>query len=441
MLSLVGLLALMLMALTITPTQAQIKTSVKYSADIEHRLKTAREVEKQFRQFRKDSSDVAKKQLKRLKHTTDSLVKELKKQVTVDKLEEYVPEVSELTSQQEQALAIIKEKSAVPGKYTKINKKDLQSMIMQNVQGRPEIEQYKTMLEGKLDPYRSKYDRYKHLPQSADSLNQQAKVMDLDSAELWQKLDEFVESEAMKTNYFEALMKEQAELTQLKSNPQSMVMNDVPAFDFENHPLKTAKQAGMKHFDKLGEEKIDEAMGQLDQLKKKYAYVPDSKDLKTAKKTNSLSGVPTKKRIVFGGNFHLDIGDPLFLDLNPLIGYRANRRWTVGISGTVRIRLSYTDSTDFNYRVPTTGLRGFGEYRFFKALLAHGEYEVLADNVFSNEKQTGLGPPTQSINLGLGSTFGIYKGLKGKVLLLYNFTLDGEPRYHSPWVVRFGLLN
>jgi hypothetical protein len=226
----------------------------------------------------------------------------------------------------------------------------------------------------------------------------------------------------------------------LQANPQSMLQNEVPAFDFDNHPLKNAKQAGMKQFDKLNES-FESGKEQIDKLKKKYAYVPDSKDMKSATKRNSLSGVPGKKRIVFGGNFHLDIGDPLFLDFNPILGYRINRKWTAGIGGTIRFRLSYSDSTDFQYRVPTTGLRSFGEYQFFKSFLAHAEYEVLADDVFASEPQEKIRQATQSINIGLGSTFGIYKGLKGKVLLLYNIPLDGETKYHSPWVVRFGFLN
>ena len=422
------------------PIHAQIKTSFKYSEDIEQQINTAKQVEEQFRQFRKDSSKIVKRQFKRLKKTADSLVSELKKQATLENLKSLSPEVSELTKRQQQAMAIVRQKFSQAKKYSKINKKELQSMVMQNIENRPEFEEYKSIIESELLPYKSQFDKYKAIPQSADSIKQQIKDFDLDSADLWQQLDEFVASEAMKTNYYQAFMNEQGQLTQLQSNPQTLFTDNAPKFDFANHPLKEAKQAGMKHFDKINEN-IDKGVEQIDQLKKKYAYVPDSEDLKTAKKSNSLSGVPAKKRIVFGGNFHLDIGDPLFLDFNPILGYKVDKKWTLGIGGTIRFRLSHTDSTDFQYRVPTTGLRGFGEYRFFKSFLAHAEYEVLANDVFSSETINKVNKATQSINIGLGSTFGIYKGLKGKFLILYNIILDGEIQYKSPWVVRFGFLN
>jgi hypothetical protein len=126
-----------------------------------------------------------------------------------------------LTSRQQQATAVIYQKYEETKKYNKISKKELRSMVMQNLKNRPELEQYKSMLNQELMPYRSKYDQFKYLPQSADSIKQQIKDTDLDSAELWQQLDEFIESEAMKANYYEAFMKEQGQLAKLQSNPQA----------------------------------------------------------------------------------------------------------------------------------------------------------------------------------------------------------------------------
>ncbi|MCK5101774.1 MAG: hypothetical protein KAR17_03130, partial [Cyclobacteriaceae bacterium] len=295
--NILSLIVFAILILRSQPVHAQIKTSFKYSEDIEQQINTAKQVEEQFRQFRKDSSKIVKRQFKRLKKTADSLVSELKKQATLENLKSLSPEVSELTKRQQQAMAIVRQKFSQAKKYSKINKKELQSMVMQNIENRPEFEEYKSIIESELLPYKSQLDKYKAIPQSADSLKQQIKDFNLDSADLWQQLDEFVASEAMKTNYYQAFMNEQGQLTQLQSNPQTLFTDNAPKFDFANHPLKEAKQAGMKHFDKINES-IDKGVEQIDQLKKKYAYVPDSEDLKTAKKSNSLSGVPAKKRIV-----------------------------------------------------------------------------------------------------------------------------------------------
>ncbi len=430
---------ILLMVLFINPTaDAQIKTSVKYSADIEYKINRAKQIEQQVKQYRKDSSKVAKQQFKQLKKSADSLVTVMKKQARTEGLETLNEKTSDLTARQHQAMAVVNQKYSQGQKYSKVSKREMRSMVTQNLENRPEFAHYQTTLDQQLAPYRASWEQYGKVKDGLDSLQTQGDKMD--SVEIWQQLEDMAVSEAMKTNYYEAFMKDQGQLAQLGNNPQSMFQDNVPKFDFENHPLKKAKQAGMKHFEKINES-IEESAGQIDKLKKKYASVPDSNDLKTAKKKNSLSGIPAGKRIVFGGNFHLDIGDPLSLDFNPILGYRLDKKWTVGIGGTVRFNLNHTDSTGTQYRVPTTGVRGFGEYRFFKSFLAHAEYEVLANNVFSSEQQNKFNRPTQSINIGLGNTFGIYKGLKGKVLLLYNIVLDGEPQYQSPWVVRFGFLN
>jgi hypothetical protein len=147
--------------------------------------------------------------------------------------------------------------------------------------------------------------------------------------------------------------------------------------------------------------------------------------------------------LVFGGDLRLEFGNPFTADIDPYAGYKLNRRWTAGAGVTIKWQLSHTDSTDTRSSISKTGLRGFSEYTVYKSFLVHGEYEVIADNIFRKSRETGAkgSIPAQSINLGLGKTFGLAKGLRGKVLILYNITLDGERPYKSPWVVRVGLLN
>jgi cell division protein FtsB len=433
-------MAVLLITLAISSqTFSQVRTTFKYSEDLERQVRVAKELHEQYKQFRKDSTKLVKQQIKDLKKNTDSLTTELKKQASVSNLQSISPELQEMTTRQQAARAAIDQKFRDTGKYTRISKKELQTMVLQSGKDLPELQQYRSMIDEELSPYKAQLDQYRHLPQSADSLKQQ--ISDLDSAELWQQLDQMVESEVEKNNYYQAFMKEQGQLSKIQGNPTAMLQDNVPSFDFAEHPMKEARQAGMKHFGDISEN-IEEGKGQIDGLKKKYAYVPDSKDLSTAQKTSTLKGVPVKKRFVYGGDLHVDIGDPLFLDFNPMIGYRLDKRWMLGIGGMFRFRLSHTDSAGLEYRIPTTGGRGFGEYQFYKSFLAHAEYEVLTNDVFTKaEVKNTPSKPTQSINVGLGNTFNIYKGLKGKFLLLYNFALDGEKQYRSPWVIRFGFLN
>jgi hypothetical protein len=419
---------------------AQINTTVKYSSDLERQISMARDIQEDYKQFRKDSSKIVKQQFKDLKRTTDSLTAELNKQVEISNLQPGLPEPQEMAIRQHAAMTVIHQKFRDTGKYSKISRKELQSMVLQNTANLPELRKYRSLIDEELLPYKTQLNQYKHLPQSADSLKQQISAIDVDSTELWQELDKMVESEVMKNNYYQAFMKEKGELSMMNSGPESLFKDNIPEFDGAAHPMKTARQAGKKYFEDINGN-LDQGVSKIDGLKKKYDYVPDSKDLSTARKANTLDGAPVKKRIVIGGDLHMDIGDPLFLDFNPMIGYRLDKRWMAGISGMFRFRLSHTDSTGIGYRIPTTGGRGFGEYRFYKSFLAHVEYEVLVKDVFSTEMKNTSGEPTQSINVGLGNTFNLYKGLKGRLLILYNFTLDGENQYRSPWVVRFGFMN
>ena len=109
---------------------AQIKTSIKYSADIEHRINTAKQIAQQVKQFRKDSSKLVKEKYNQLKHTTDSLVKHRKQQLSPDKLTSNSQELQELTSVQQQAGALVDQKYTQVGKYKKISKKELQLLCV-----------------------------------------------------------------------------------------------------------------------------------------------------------------------------------------------------------------------------------------------------------------------------------------------------------------------
>ncbi|MEQ9426850.1 MAG: hypothetical protein RJQ09_20675 [Cyclobacteriaceae bacterium] len=80
--------------------------------------------------------------------------------------------------------------------------------------------------------------------------------------------------------------------------------------------MQRARQLGTNHFAGKAK-KLEKAQNKLTNLKKKYSYVPNSNDLSTAKKANSLEDVAFRKRLIIGGTLQIHAGDPVNIDFNP----------------------------------------------------------------------------------------------------------------------------
>lgn len=96
-----------------------------------------------------------------------------------------------------------------------------------------------------------------------------------------------------------------------------------------------------------------------------------TKDMSTAVKCNSLEGRPLSKRLVLGGTFQIN-HDPTSLDLSPLLGYRINNKYTLGIGATYRAVL---DFENYQTKDQVYGYRGFFQADAVKGFFLHGEYE------------------------------------------------------------------
>ena len=147
------------------------------------------------------------------------------------------------------------------------------------------------------------------------------------------------------------------------------------------------------------------------------------------------------KRIKYGCDFHLSWGNPSYGDLYPFLGYQINKKFSLGISGIARVMVNSQDTITFHSGISNYGFRGQSEYVLLKSFFMHGEYEnIFTENVKSNNNELNK-PIGQNINLGIGRSFTIYKGLKGNIKLLYNFRLNENHVYKSPWIIRFGFSN
>lgn len=155
------------------------------------------------------------------------------------------------------------------------------------------------------------------------------------------KVDGMVDARAAQMAEAKVFNDQTKELDAMKQLPESMLADlkryrDAQAMKAEakDMAVKKATDYFARHQDKL-----TEAQGMMSKLKKKYSYVPDSRDLSTAVKATSLKNEPLKKRLVFGLGFQIQRTNPISLDLSPNLLYRFNKLFSAGISGTYRASL------------------------------------------------------------------------------------------------------
>lgn len=80
------------------------------------------------------------------------------------------------------------------------------------------------------------------------------------------------------------------------------------------------------------------------------------------------------KRLFFGGNFGIQVGEPTIIELSPLIGYRITEKLSSGI----QINYNYIHVSRLNISTMVYGGSVFTNYYFTKNFFARGEYEWLS---------------------------------------------------------------
>lgn len=149
------------------------------------------------------------------------------------------------------------------------------------------------------------------------------------------------------------------------------------------------------------------------------------------------------KKLTFGGNFGAQFGQVTFVDLSPLVGYRATDKLTVGIGGTYNLLdFRYTDQYGTKYRETyhVYGGRTFGQFAFYKNLFAHAEYEALnvPDRRTNYAERAWMTTPL----IGGGYRSQIGRRSYFNITALYNLNFERNsdifPIYASPLVLRVG---
>ncbi|MBL3657435.1 hypothetical protein [Fulvivirga sediminis] len=237
-----------------------------------------------------------------------------------------------------------------------------------------------------------------------------------------QSLDGAENSEFSKLeNYKEQLEKTQEQMRQ-KEAKQAM-------------KAKMTSQA--REFITQHSDKIQEVQSKMNGLKKKYSYVPNSKDLSTAQKRNSLKDKTFWERLSLGGNFNVSKTNPVTVDLSPVVAYKLNKASEIGITGAYRTQFGADKSGLKQLDDETYGFSVFGNHTVFNNLMVQLEGECLRTTTGSIEQNERSWK--QTLLIGIGRKFKITKWLEMQTLVMFN-VLHNPPKspYPSPVVFKTG---
>lgn len=183
------------------------------------------------------------------------------------------------------------------------------------------------------------------------------------------------------------------------------------------------------------QELFQAAKNRMDVLMKKYAIVPNSNDLTSAVKRISLKGRPFRERLLVGTNFQVLSLEPLAIDFSPLLGYKFNSNFVMGVGGTYR--QSFNDSLlQISPDVMSYGV--FARYAVIRNFFANVEYSVNTARSSSSETQSGR-VTEKSLIVGVGRKFLVHQKVDMTIIVGYNFLhTRNSALYQSPWSVKVG---
>ncbi|MEM6524018.1 MAG: hypothetical protein AAF693_09505 [Bacteroidota bacterium] len=219
---------------------------------------------------------------------------------------------------------------------------------------------------------------------------------------------------------------------QLEQTRQQM-QQDLAKQRMKEKMASQAKEYISKHADKL-----QQVQSQMGELKKKYSYVPNSNDLSTAKKRTSLEDEPLGRRLVFGGNFNVTETNPVSIDLSPIIGYKINTLFEVGITGLYRAQFNADRSGVQAEGEHTYGYSAFVNHMVFKNFFGYLEGENISRVKIIQDQP--IREWDQTLLLGIGRRFNIAKWLEMQAIITYNFLHENQDGvYNSPVVFKTGV--
>jgi hypothetical protein len=257
------------------------------------------------------------------------------------------------------------------------------------------------------------------------------------------KMDQAIDSQASQLSEYHAFNEETQELAAMEELPESMLA-DLKRYQDEQALKEQAKEEVVQQAtDYFAEhqDKLTEVQSLMTQLKKKYSYVPDSRDLSTAVKATSLKEEPLKKRIRFGLGFQIQQTNPVSVDLAPNVMFRFNTNFNAGISGTYRAALGKEDknATPIGTTTDVYGGSVLAQHMVWKGFFGHAEFQSLSLLVEDASADHLTRKWTNGALLGIGKQMALAKGLRGQIIFTYDFLHSDDSVNPKAWNIRFGL--
>jgi hypothetical protein len=197
----------------------------------------------------------------------------------------------------------------------------------------------------------------------------------------------------------------------------------------------------------------DAAFGQ--RYKERGQQQDNTEYRKSQDNQDSLNHKSFKDRLVYGGNFWLELGNPNYIDVSPLVGYMLTPKWQAGVGGTY---IYYGGQIPFfdqygnllgyvNEHATYYGGRLYTQYDIFHDALrpgdrffGHFEYEMLNVPYQVNGLLTGRAW-IESPYLGLGYRTPFGRSGFLNLTVLYNLDyarFQNLNPYGSPFSMRVG---
>ncbi|HAE31576.1 MAG TPA: hypothetical protein DCF89_10715 [Flavobacteriales bacterium] len=154
--------------------------------------------------------------------------------------------------------------------------------------------------------------------------------------------------------------------------------------------------------------------------------------------SNSLEGVPFSQRLYTGGDLGFSFGNITFVNINPIVGYRIDKKWSAGISAKYIYYRERFPEYNWEYSNSMYGGSVFTRYLIGNSFLAHAEFEAVNAEVREflsttlTRKWVPIGLLGAGYRQGLGNTY-------LQVLVLYDAINNRNSPYRNEYL--FGPTN
>jgi len=202
-------------------------------------------------------------------------------------------------------------------------------------------------------------------------------------------------------------------------------------------------EAGEAMVDYLSEEveKLAQARSEMSKLKKKYNFLPNTEDVGSAVKANSLQNTAFGDRIRMGGFFQLHRGNPTAVDLSPAVFYRINKLLQAGISGTYRMCFGANERAPSTLAEDVYGLGAMVQHQLWKGFFGHAAFQYMSSNTPPSSATVDALQRNwkEGLPVGIGKQIRIKSGVMGQVLFLYDVLHTSESPNPRAWNITFGI--